>query len=169
MKHSLFLYSCLFLKIFYYLFLERGKGGRKTGRETLMCDRNIDWVLLIHPQQGTWPATQACVPTRNQTSDPSVCRLVLNPLSHTSQGYLFINYCIIYCCYYQSTFAHPWTVSGAFSYSQPRNRETCVYSVLCWNWELSIEFLCFCSHHHGTTGLGSRKKSGPLSPHPVYC
>ena len=26
--------------------------------------------------------------TGNQTSDPLVCRPVLNPLSHTSQGYL---------------------------------------------------------------------------------
>ena len=31
-------------------------------------------------------ATQACALTGNQTSDPLVDRLVLNPLSHTSQG-----------------------------------------------------------------------------------
>ena len=30
--------------------------------------------------------TQACAPAGNQTSDPLVCRPVLNPLSHTSQG-----------------------------------------------------------------------------------
>ena len=34
----------------------------------------------------TWPTTQACVLTGNWTSDPLVCRLALNPLSHTSQG-----------------------------------------------------------------------------------
>ena len=37
---------------------------------------------------GTWPETQACVLTGNQTSNPLVHRLVLNPLSHTSQGNL---------------------------------------------------------------------------------
>ena len=35
-------------------------------------------------------ATQSCALTGNQTSDPLVCRLVLNPLSHTSQVYMFI-------------------------------------------------------------------------------
>ena len=38
------------------------------------------------PNWGTWTATQACVLTENQTGDPLVCRLVLNSLSHTSQG-----------------------------------------------------------------------------------
>ena len=42
---------------------------------------------LLHTWlQGTWPAIQACVLTGNQTSDSLVCRLLLNPLSHTSQG-----------------------------------------------------------------------------------
>ena len=58
----------------FYSFLE-GKGGRKRGRETSMC-----------PPVGTLPATQACAPTGNRTSDPLVHRPVLNPLSHTSQG-----------------------------------------------------------------------------------
>ena len=39
----------------------------------------------MHPLLGTWPATQICTLTRNQTSDPVVHRLVFNPLSHTSQ------------------------------------------------------------------------------------
>ena len=34
---------------------------------------------------GTWPATQSCALTGNQTSDHLVCTLVLTPLSHTSQ------------------------------------------------------------------------------------
>ena len=46
--------------------------------------------LLHAPRLGTWPATQACVLTGNQTGDPLVCRSVLNPLSHTSQGYFFL-------------------------------------------------------------------------------
>ena len=44
--------------------------------------------------------TQACALTRNQTSDPLVHRPVINPLSHTSQGYalLFLFYKAYYMC-----------------------------------------------------------------------
>ena len=38
------------------------------------------------PLLGTWPATQASALTGNRTGDPLVRRLVLSPLSHTSQG-----------------------------------------------------------------------------------
>ena len=44
------------------------------------------WLPLTHPLLGTWPATQACALTGNQSGDPLVHRLALNPLSHTSQG-----------------------------------------------------------------------------------
>ena len=50
------------------------------------------WLPLACPLLGTWPATQACALTGNQTGDPLVCRLVLYPLSHTSQGMTFYNY-----------------------------------------------------------------------------
>ena len=75
-------YFILFFKrLMYYLFWERGE-GREKERE-----RNINvWLPLVHPLLGTWPATQACALTGNQTSDSLVCRPVLNPLSHTSQG-----------------------------------------------------------------------------------
>ena len=43
----------------------------------------------MHPLLGTWPATQACALNWNRTGDPLVCRPTLDPLSHTSQGYLF--------------------------------------------------------------------------------
>ena len=69
----------VFFKDFIYLFLERGEEGEREG--------NINvWLPLVCPLLGTWPATQACALTGNQTSDPSVCKLALNPLSHTSQG-----------------------------------------------------------------------------------
>ena len=45
------------------------------------------WLPLECPPLGTWPATQACALTGNQTGDTLVHRLVLNLLSHTSQGY----------------------------------------------------------------------------------
>ena len=56
--------------------------------------RNIHvWLPLTCPLLGTCPATQACALSGNQTSDPLVCRLAFNPLSHTSQGFLlnFLN------------------------------------------------------------------------------
>ena len=66
-----------FFKDFIYLFLETGE-GREKERE-----RNINVGLsLMLPLLGTWPTTQECA----LTADPLVCRLVLNPLSHTNQG-----------------------------------------------------------------------------------
>ena len=69
---------------FIYLFLETGE-GREKERE-----RNISvWLPLMCPTTGDlaqWLATQECALTGNRTSDPLVHRLVLSPLSHTSQG-----------------------------------------------------------------------------------
>ena len=56
-------------------------------RETLMCEKYVDGLPLAHPQLGTWPATQPNALTGNQTGDPLVLRLALNPPHHTSQGY----------------------------------------------------------------------------------
>ena len=84
---SLFLFSFLFLKDFIYLFLERGE-RREKERE-----RNINvWLIHVQPPLGTWPAAQVCALTGNQTSDPLVCSLALNPLSHTSQGHFYFLY-----------------------------------------------------------------------------
>ena len=52
-------------------------------------ERNISvWLPLTCPAVGTWPATQACAWTGNQTSDPLVHGPALKPLSHASQGCL---------------------------------------------------------------------------------
>ena len=80
-----------------YLFSERGK-GRDKERE-----RNIDRLPLICPQMGTWPTTHACALTGSQTGDFSVCGLALNPLSHTTQGYLFFKNKVIPYQYIKST------------------------------------------------------------------
>ena len=74
-----------FLKDFIYLFLERGGGRGKQREETSICERNINWLLLV-PQLGTWPTTQACALTGNWTGNILVCRMAPKPLSHTSQG-----------------------------------------------------------------------------------
>ena len=47
---------------------------------------NIDRLPLARPQLGTWPATQACALTGNQTTNPLVHSPSLNPLNHISQG-----------------------------------------------------------------------------------
>ena len=75
-------FCCCFLNLF--IFRERGREGER-GRETSMFERNIYWLPLACPTLGTWPATQACSLTGNWTSNLSVCRPALSPLSHTSQ------------------------------------------------------------------------------------
>ena len=77
----------LFFLRFIFLFLERGQRKEKE-RERSTCEINIHLLSFTHPQLGTWPTTQACALTGNRTSDLSICRPVLNPLSHTSQGFL---------------------------------------------------------------------------------
>ena len=65
----------------FYLFISREKGKEKER------ERNISvWLPVTCPLLGTWPATQACALTGNQTRDVLIYRPALNPLSHTSQG-----------------------------------------------------------------------------------
>ena len=82
-------------------------GGRKRGREMSMCKRYIKWLPLACPQLGTWPETQAPALTRNQTSDLSVHRLVLNPLRHPSQGRF-----ILLTCHFNRSFVLPHPTSN---------------------------------------------------------
>ena len=57
------------LKNIYILFIS--ERGEERGKER---ERNINvWLPLTCPPLGTWPATQACAPTGNRTSDPLVC------------------------------------------------------------------------------------------------
>ena len=73
-------------KILFIYFQRQGKGGRKDR------ERNID-VQKIHqsvashtpPTGDLTHTTQACALTGNQTSDLSVRRSALSPLSHTNQ------------------------------------------------------------------------------------
>ena len=66
-----------------------------------MCERSISRLPLTHLQMGPWPATQACALAGNRTSKLLVCRLGLNPLSHTSQGVSAVLFCffkILFIC-----------------------------------------------------------------------
>ena len=78
-------FQSLFFKYFIYLFLERGE-ERKKERERNIDVWNTDQLPLSCPQLGSWPATQAWALTGNWTSNLSLPRAVLNPLSYTSQG-----------------------------------------------------------------------------------
>ena len=73
--------SQFFKKDVISLFLDRREGGEKERERSISV-----WLLLTRPPLGTYTETQACALTGNQTHDPLVCRLALNPLSHTSQG-----------------------------------------------------------------------------------
>ena len=71
----------IFLRFYLFIFRQRGREGREGD--------NPQCVVACHaPLQGTWPTTQVCALTGNQTGDLLVRRLALNPLSHTSQGFL---------------------------------------------------------------------------------
>ena len=83
-----------FLRFNLFVFTE-GKGERKK-------ERNLNvWLSLVHPVLGTWPATQACALTGNQTSVPLVCRPALNLLSHTSQGWSCVLFPILHAIHQQ--------------------------------------------------------------------
>ena len=75
-----FLFVFVF-RLFTYLLSERGEGREKERERSMNA-----WLLLMHPQLGAWPATQACTLTGNQTCNPLVLRPALNPLSLISQG-----------------------------------------------------------------------------------
>ena len=79
-----FLFS--FKKRFYlFIFTQKGRVGEREG-EKHQC------VVASHVAPlGTWPATQACALSRNQSRNPLVHRPVLNQLSCTSQGWLMFS------------------------------------------------------------------------------
>ena len=80
---NLYNFINLFLKL--YLFLERVERKEKER------ERNTNvWLPPTCLLLGTWPATQACALTGNQTGDPLVHKPALNPLSYTSQGPSFL-------------------------------------------------------------------------------
>ena len=83
-----------FSKMFCIFLFSESRKGRAKERE-----RNISWLPLVCLQMGTQPTTQACALTGNQTHNLLACRPVLSPLSHTSQGWIFLSLKLsnIYC------------------------------------------------------------------------
>ena len=74
----------IFKKDFIYLFLEREREEEREG------EKHHHVVGSRVPPTGDPAATQACALPGNQTSNPLVHRLALNPLSHTIQGFILI-------------------------------------------------------------------------------
>ena len=79
-----------FFEEMFYLFIFRERGRKGEGqREKHRCIGGTLSSCLLHaPNWGSGPATLACAPTVNQTSDLSVCGKTPNPLINTSQGIL---------------------------------------------------------------------------------
>ena len=103
-----------FGKHFIYLLLQREEVKEK-GRETPTCERNIDWLLLAY-----WPAAQAWALSRNRTCDFLVHRPVLNPLSHSSQGFFFF---FLFFFFHFLTCIFPWCFNSYSEYMKIGNLE----------------------------------------------
>ena len=58
-----------FFRFYVFIFRERGEEGEGEGERDVSV-----WLPLTWPPLGTWPATQACALTGNQTGDLSFCR-----------------------------------------------------------------------------------------------
>ena len=65
------IFKRFYLFIYLFIYLQERGGGKERERE-----RNITvWLPFAHLPLGTWPETQACALTGNQTGDPLVHRL----------------------------------------------------------------------------------------------
>ena len=84
-RKSLLYRLYLFLKRFY---LDRGEGKEKEREGNIDVQEKHQRLPLTCPHLGTWLTAQAYALTWNQTGDHLVGSLVLNPLSHTSQGWV---------------------------------------------------------------------------------
>ena len=79
------MYTFLFKKYFIYLFLGRGREGKREGDKYQCARDTLIGCLLPTPNWG-------CALTGNQTGDLSVHTPALNPLSHTSQGIINVHF-----------------------------------------------------------------------------
>ena len=75
--------KCIFFKKSYLFFREEGEEERE---RNIYVQEKHHLVASHTPLVETQSTTQACALTGNRTGDLLVHRLVLNPLSHTSQG-----------------------------------------------------------------------------------
>ena len=74
----------LFLRFYLFIFRQRGREGEREGMKHQCV------VALSVPPLGDLGPNPGICPHWESTSDPLVCRPALNPLSHTSQGSIFL-------------------------------------------------------------------------------
>ena len=125
-KIPTYFWSFLLKKYFIYLFLEKGMGGRKRRRETSMCERSIDWLLLSCAPNGDWLSIQACALTRNWTSDLLFCRTIPDQLSCAGQGlsvsYFFFQSTLFFTLVHIAVshlYSYFWLLHSVSRYAQP--------------------------------------------------
>ena len=85
-KHPPSFFFFFFLRFYLFIFRERGREGEKEGEKHQCVRETLIDCLSPALQPGTRPATQACALTGNRTGDLLFCRMILNQLSHASQG-----------------------------------------------------------------------------------
>ena len=79
-KGGFHVFFFFFFNLYLFIFRERGREGEREG-EKHQCV-----VASRTPPTGDLAHNPGMCPDGNRTDDPLVCRLALNPLSHTSQG-----------------------------------------------------------------------------------
>ena len=84
LKTQVLKFLLFFFKDFIYIFLERGK------ERNINVQEKHNLVASHMLPARSWPTTQACALTGNQTGDLSFLRPALNPLSHASQASRFL-------------------------------------------------------------------------------
>ena len=86
LKHLPFeIFSDSLKKILFLIFWQEGKGERKGEKHWYERETSIGCLSYVL-QLGIEPATQACVLTRSQTGDLTLCGTIPNQLSHASQS-----------------------------------------------------------------------------------
>ena len=81
-----FFFNSLFLKILIIYFFRVGEGRVKERERNIDVRETLIGCLWHTPDWGPGLQTQACDLIGNRTSDLSVHRLELSPLSHSSQN-----------------------------------------------------------------------------------
>nr|KAF6285885.1 hypothetical protein mMyoMyo1_009456 [Myotis myotis] len=76
----------IFLKYILLIFLKRGRERDRELETSMMREKHRSAASCTLPT-GNVPTTQVHALDRNRTRDPSVRRLTLYPLRHTSQGF----------------------------------------------------------------------------------
>ena len=105
-------FSFFFFKLLFIDFRPRRREGERRKHQCVVAS------CMPPTKELTWPTTQACALTWNQTGDPLVCRPVLNLLSHTSQvrnfplGKIFIKHFNL--CHVFLRLALIWTCGHAY-------------------------------------------------------